>query len=105
MAIHVLLLGRTPFDEVAVEAEIAQPDVRLSTGTNQEDVERAFAQGPVDVVIMGAGLPLSDRLAIVEQVFERSDTTTVHMKDRASGRTGMLPFVKSVLSAVTTHLE
>lgn len=105
MTTHVLLLGRTPFDESAVAADIARPDVHLSTGTNLEDVARAFAEGPVDVVIMGAGLPLPDRLAIVERVFETSDTTTVHMKDRASGRSGMLRFVTSVLSAVTPNSE
>ena len=99
----MLLLGRTPFDPQTVQSEIAVPDIELSTGTNMDDVAAAFAQGPVDVVIMGAGLALQDRLAIIEQVFESSESTTVHMKDRASGQPGMMPFVNAVLGGLTTR--
>ncbi len=94
---HVLLLGRTPFDPQTVEAGIIRSDVELAYGTSLEDVKAAFTRGPVDVVIMGAGLPLRDRLAIVECVFDSSDSTSVHMKDRASGKDGMMPFVNQVL--------
>lgn len=97
----MLLLGRTPFDPQTVHSEIAVPDIELSTGTNLDDVTAAFSQGPVDVVIMGAGLALQDRLAIIEQVFGSSDSTTVHMKDRASGQQGMMPFVNGVLRGLT----
>ncbi len=51
----------------------------------------------IDVVIMGGGIPLADRLAMVQHVYTVSETTTVHLKDRVSGPRGMLPFVKAVL--------
>lgn len=100
MTTHVLLLGRTPFDPQVVEAEIDRPDVEIAYGTSLDDVEAAFQDAPVDVVIMGAGIPLRDRLAIVERVFESSESTSVHMKDRASGPTGMMPFVNRVLDGL-----
>jgi hypothetical protein len=103
MAMHVLLLGRTPFDQQTVHAEIAVADVELSTGTNLDDVVRAFKRGPVDVVIMGAGISLRDRLAIIQHVFESSEATTLHMKDRSSGQAGMMPFVNAVLRGLTTE--
>lgn len=98
MTTRVLLLGRTPFDPVTVEAEIGSPGVEFSYGTTLHDVEAAFTSGPVDMVIMGAGIPLEGRLSIVEYVFASSDSTSVHMKDRASGQTGMMPFINHVLS-------
>jgi len=101
MTTHVLLLGRTPFDPHAVRTEIAVPDVEVSTGTGLDDVVAAFEHGPVDAVIMGAVISLLDRLAIIERIFETSDSTTVHMKDRSSGQPGMMPFVNSVLLGLT----
>ena len=100
MTTHVLLLGRTPFDPQVVEAEIDSAAVQLAYGTSLEDVEAAFQDAPVEVVIMGAGIPLRDRLAIVEYVFESSESTSVHMKDRASGQPGMMPFVNRILSGL-----
>jgi hypothetical protein len=100
MTTHVLLLGRTPFDPLAVETEISVSGVELAYGTSLGDVEAAFSRGPVDVVIMGAGIPLADRLDIVEHVFASSDSTSVHMKDRASGPRGMMPFINQVLSGL-----
>lgn len=101
MTTYVLLLGRTPFDPQVVEDEIDSPDVEFGYGTSLNDVEAAFQLGPVDVVIMGAGIPLRDRLAIVEHVFESSESTSVHMKDRASGQPGMMPFINRILGGLS----
>ena len=46
---------------------------------------------------MGAGLDLQTRLDMVREVFERSDWTSVHMKDRGTGPEGFLPFIRAVL--------
>lgn len=99
----MLLLGRTPFVLDEVRATL-QPslDVEVLTGTSVEDVSAAFADHEVDTVIMGAGIDIETRLEIVRHTFEASETTTVHMKDRASGRNGMMPFVNAVLSGLTT---
>lgn len=103
MTTHILLLGRTAFDSDAVRADISTPDVTFSTGSSLEETVAAFESGPVDMVIMGAGIPLSDRLEIVKRVFEISESTTVHMKDRSSGMGGMMTFVNGVLRGLAGH--
>lgn len=100
MTTHVLLLGRTPFDPEAVRADFSGFDVSFSTGTSLQEMEGAFESGPIDTVIVGAGIPLDDRLQLVRRVFELSESTTVHMKDRTSGKDGMMPFVKHVLEGL-----
>lgn len=94
----MLLLGRMPFVLDDVRATLHPSlDVDVLTGTSVEDVSAAFAEHEIDTVIMGAGISLEMRLEIVRHTFEVSETTTVHMKDRASGRSGMMPFVNAVL--------
>lgn len=96
----MLLVGRRPIDLTAARATALAKDVELLGGTSLDDVREAMRSGSVDTVIVGAGIPLAERLAIVEHVYEVSDTTTVHMKDRASGPDGMLPFVGALLKAL-----
>ncbi len=57
MATTVLLLGRTEIvlDDVRTRIQV-DADVELRAGTTLDDVRAAFAEGPVDIVIMGAGL-------------------------------------------------
>ena len=57
---------------------------------------------PIGHVIMGAGIALDDRLAIVKHAFETSTSTTVHMKDWDSGPGGMLPFVNGLLTGLAS---
>jgi hypothetical protein len=99
----VLLLGRLPFDLDnwrPIESKFGLSP--LLSGTCLEDVEKSFeeSQGGIDHVIMGAGLALEDRLDIIRCVFEKSDATTVHMKDRASGREGFRDFVERILGGL-----
>lgn len=100
MTKKVLLLGRTGFVLDEVQRQLQMPDVQFFAGTGIEAVRSVFAKENIDHVIMGAGLDLDIRLEIVREVFQLSDTTTVHMKDRAAGPEGMLPFVRSVLSGL-----
>lgn len=93
----VLLVGRRGIVLDEVRKEITAQDVTLFDATTLEDVRNVLAEHPIDTVIMGAGLDLEMRLQIVRHVFEASDSTTVHMKDRDSGPEGFLPFVKEVL--------
>lgn len=97
---NVLLLGRLPFNMDEWRANVTVEGVTLFSGTTIEHVRDAFAQEKIDIVIMGAGLDLATRLEIVETVFNLSSTTTVHMKDRDSGRDGMLPFVNGILQGL-----
>ena len=96
---NVLLLGRTAMVLGDVRTALDVADVELFAGTTLEDVRATMDGHQIDIVIMGAGLDLETRLDIVRHVFSASTSTTVHMKDRGSGPTGMLPFVKGILEA------
>ena len=100
MSKNVLLLGRTAFALEHVQKSLSMQDVTLFSGTTLEDVQKVFGERAIDIVIMGAGLGLEKRLEIVRHIFSVSDTTTVHMKDRDSGREGMIPFVKGILQGL-----
>lgn len=98
----VLLLGLNGVIVDEVVRNLDLPEVDVHGGTGIDDLRSTLARGPVDHVIMGAGIDLDARLAIVREVFQLSDTTTVHLKDRASGPEGFLPFVRSVLRGLTS---
>ena len=70
------------------------------TATDIDGVSTAFSRRVPDHVIMGAGLELQTRLDIVREIFSRSRTTTVHMKDSASGPEGFPAFVESIIRAL-----
>jgi hypothetical protein len=93
----VLVLGR--LGSVVDEAvrDLHAPGVEILTGTGLDDVREALAGHPPDHVVMGAGLDLEVRLAIVREVLTRSTTTTVHLKDVDSGPAGLLPFASGVI--------
>ena len=97
MTTNVLLLGRTHIDLIAAAAVVAPLKVSLHGGTSLDDVREVMAREQIDVVIIGGGLPIADRLAMVQHVYDVSETTSVHLKDRASGPKGFLPFVRAVL--------
>lgn len=101
MALEVLLLGRTAFVLDDVEAALDPNEFTLHAGTSLPDVERIMADRSIDAVIMGAGLDIETRLAIIKHVFDVSTSTTVHMKDWDSGPGGMVPFVNAVISGLT----
>ena len=94
---RVLLLGLTGVVVEDTRAQLDLPDIELLGGGGIEDLRTAFATGPVDHVIMGAGIDLETRLDIVREIFRTSDTTTVHLKDRGSGKEEFTHFVRSVL--------
>lgn len=101
MPTHILLLGRTGIVLDDITAGLETTGLTLHAGTSLADVERVMADHPVDTVIMGAGLDIDDRLAIIRHVFDVSTATTVHMKDWDSGPAGMLPFVNGVLRGLS----
>ncbi len=99
---HVLLVGRTHevIDSAAAQEHFQMPEVTLETATNAQEVMKSFESGKFDHVIIGAGIPLEERLKVVRAVFEASNTTTVHLKDGASGPDGFFPFVRDIISAL-----
>ena len=100
MTKSVLLLGRSEAVVNDARQRLQLPDIQILGGTGIDDVRSAFAHVQIDHVIMGAGLDLDTRLAIIREIFQSSDTTTVHMKDSASGPEGFLPFIRSVLDGL-----
>lgn len=100
----VLLVGGTPsgHDEARAALDPAL-DLELLTGDSLEDVEHVFSNHAVDSVIVGAGVDPDTRVAILRHVLAVSDSTTVHVKDRDSGRDGMMPFANGVLTGLTWH--
>ncbi len=103
MTRNVLLLGRRGVVVEEVREQLASTDVRLFGGTGIGDVRSAFAVADIKHVIIGAGIDLDTRLRIVREVFEQSDGTTVHMKDRVTGPQGFLPFVRSVVDGLRDY--
>jgi hypothetical protein len=99
----VLLLGLRAAVIDDVKRQLDSPGVQLIGGTGIDDVRSAFAQTRIDHVIMGAGLDLDTRLHIIREIFQTSDTTTVHMKDRVSGPDGFRPFIRSVLHGLEDY--
>jgi hypothetical protein len=94
----ILIIGRLHSNIPAV-TEIGVKDIELFSATNFEEVKSAFAKSNnhIDIVISGAGIDLEARLEIVRYIFSTSNKTSVHMKDRATGPEGFLPFIKDVL--------
>lgn len=76
------------------------PDLALEVAVNADEVVEAFKKSKFDHVFIGAGLELEERLAVVRAIYQASDTTTVHLKDVASGPNGFLPFVSAIVSAL-----
>lgn len=103
MTKRVLLLGRLKTVVDGVEHQIDEADVQIFEGTGIEDVRSTMTAVGIDHVIMGAGLDLELRLQIIREVFQRSTTTTVHMKDQASGPDGLLPFVRAILRGLKDY--
>jgi hypothetical protein len=100
MPVNVLLVGLQESVVEAARNQLAFPNVELGGATDLDGIRSAFARMPVDHVIMGAGLDLDTRLDIVREIFTLSTSTTVHMKDRASGPDSFLPFARSILTGL-----
>lgn len=101
----ILILGRKGINVSNAEAKINDPEITVFTGTNIDDVKQTFAElkkqdKTIDHVFMGAGIEIEKRLQIMKEIFESSDSTTVHLKDRTTGAQGMLPFVEATLDGL-----
>lgn len=97
---NVLLLGRKSIIVEDVIRDLDMPHIQFFTGTNLDDVQRIIARHHIHHVIMGAGIDIEVRLQITKTIFAHSDTTTVHMKDYASGAEGMMDFVDKILTVL-----
>jgi hypothetical protein len=72
-------------------AQLQIPDLELFSATDLAQVKAVFAHHAIQHMFMGAGLELEQRIEIVRTVFQESKTTTVRLKDVASGPQGFFP--------------
>jgi hypothetical protein len=100
MSTKILLLGVLESILADVQQQVARPDFEFFVGTSLEDVRANTARTTIDHVIMGGGIPLETRLEMVREIFQASDTTSVHMKSHIPRSEGFLPFVQAVLRGV-----
>jgi|GEM_PF-854648 len=96
----LLILGRLPFDLASLGGQVDLHGFEVHAGTTLDDAKAAMANHSIEAVIMGAGLPLDLRLAVVKHVFEVSESTMVYMKDFSSGRDGFVPFLAGLLHSM-----
>jgi hypothetical protein len=101
MSKKILLLGVLDSILADVQQQVARPDFEFFRGTSVEDVRSTLARTNIDHVIMGGGIELETRLQMVREIFQSSDTTSVHMKSHIPRSEGFLPFVRSVLRGLT----
>lgn len=100
MAKTVLLLGVRADLLDTVKQELQTPGIEFLADTGVADVGPAFRQADIGHVIIGGGLDLDARAAMVREVFQSSDRATVHLKDQMSGPEGLLAFVRAVLGGL-----
>lgn len=97
---HILLLSHKGLAVSNASSSITLPNIKISTGTNINDVRSVLARHKIDHVFMGAGIEIEKRLEIVEEIYANSDTATVHLRDVASGQQGFLKFVNVFLKGL-----
>lgn len=99
---NCLLIGRKGVILEEINDKIDSAEFTFFGGTSLNDVRDIIDQEDIACVIMGAGVNLDVRINIIRYVMENSKGTTVHMKDRDSGPTAMLPFVLGVINGLVT---
>ncbi|GGH35308.1 hypothetical protein SAMN05444007_10887 [Cribrihabitans marinus] len=94
----VLLIGRLP----NVVADVAQqlghlPIEWLGAHDKAEVIHQLESEPRISCVVMGAGLDDSVRGALIGVIASRRPDLCIHVKDRASGPEGLLPFAARVV--------
>lgn len=97
--LHVLIVGRLLDVVDDTRSRVRSEGVTLHGATTLDEVRAAMALQPIEMMVVGAGIEMSERLAIARAALEVSETVSVHMKDRASGPAGFAPFVEQMIAA------
>lgn len=95
----IMLTVRTRSVAEDVISQLQDLPVEFFAATAVTEAQDILTREHLDHAILGGGLDLDSRLAIVRAVFESSDSTTVHMNS-PSGPETYLPFVRSVLQGL-----
>jgi hypothetical protein len=97
----ILLVGKRLM-QVPPANELAIKDVAYFAAADLLKVQEVFEKNnnAIDIVILGGGIELEKKLEVVRYIFNASDAVSVHMKDRATGPEGFVPFINNVLKGL-----
>ncbi len=93
----VLLVGRMPNIGKVVEQLDHLPIQWLGAHDHAEVVRQLETEPRIECVIMGAGLDDSVRGDLVGLIADLRPDICMHIKDRASGSEGLVPFVERIV--------
>lgn len=94
----VLLVGRLPHVIGNVARQLEHLPIQWLGAHNQEEVIRQLRAEPrIACVIMGAGLDDRIRGDLIGVIAAHRPDLCIHLKDRASGPEGLVPFVTRVV--------
>lgn len=96
----VLLMGRPGVILDDIKNRLTVHDVTVFSGSTLQEAIDVLENHAIEMVIMGAKLDLDVRLDIIRHVYRVSRTTSVHLKDVASGGEGMFAFVDWLVSGL-----
>jgi hypothetical protein len=97
--LHVLIVGRLLDLVDETKSRVQSADTILYGATTLDEARKTLSLNPIDIMVIGAAIELAERLAIVRAAFELSEHITVHLKDKASGPPGFVPFVERVIAS------
>jgi hypothetical protein len=94
----VLLVGRLPHVIGNVARQLDDLPIRWLGAHDHGEVVRQLDTEPgIQCVIMGAGLDDNIRGDLIGIIAGKRPDICIHLKDRASGSEGMVPFVRQVV--------
>lgn len=100
----VLLVGRLPSVIENVASQLEDLPIQWLGAHDRDEVVRQLEAEPnIRCVVIGAGLDDNIRGELVGVIAARRPDIGIHLKDRASGPTGMAPFVRRVVAIEVLH--
>ena len=94
----VLLVGRLPYVIGNVASELDHLPIRwLGAHDHGEVIRQLDTEPDIACVIMGGGLDDDLRGDLVAVIAEKRPDICIHIKDRASGPEGLVPFVERIV--------
>lgn len=97
----VLLVGRLPGVIGGVAEALEDMPIRWLGAHNRAEVIQQLDTEPgIVCVVMGAGLDNSIRGELIGVIAERRPDISIHLKDRASGPDGLLPFTRRIVETM-----
>ncbi|QDC09746.1 hypothetical protein FHY55_11025 [Oceanicola sp. D3] len=95
--LHLLLVGSRP-DVIAQTCAALATRAHCHPATTLAEAKAAIAAHPLDAVIMGAGTPMAERLAIAEAALTAHKGCAVHLKDKSSGPARFTHWVEGLIA-------